>query len=117
MLPLAASYARYNESFATRAQSAITYRQNLMGFFGKLAKPRPAVITLSFSALLFAGATYLASERHVGDLHAGAPELRAEARYNQDITELTKRYNVTTDVLVVIAEVELRSWNKPLPIR
>ncbi len=105
MLPLAASYARYNESFATRAQSAITYRQNLMGFFGKLAKPRPAVITLSFSALLFAGATYLASERHVGDLHAGAPELRAEARYNQDITELTKRYNVTTDVLVVIAEV------------
>ena len=63
------------------------------------------VITLSFSALLFAGATYLASERHVGDLHAGAPELRAEARYNQDITELTKRYNVTTDVLVVIAEV------------
>ncbi len=105
MLPLAASYARYNDSFATRAQSAITYRQNLMGFFGKLAKPRPAVITLSFSALLFAGATYLASERHVGDLHAGAPELRAEARYNQDITELTKRYNVTTDVLVVIAEV------------
>ena len=30
MLPLAASNARYNESFATRAQSAITYRQNLM---------------------------------------------------------------------------------------
>ena len=44
MLPLAASYARYNESFATRAQSAITYRQNLMGFFGKLAKPRPVEV-------------------------------------------------------------------------
>ena len=73
MLPLAASYARYNKSFATRAQTAITYRQNLMGFFGLLARPKPAVITLSVSALLFAGATYLASERHVGDLHAGAP--------------------------------------------
>ena len=46
MLPLAASYARYNESFATSAQSAISYRQNLMGFFGKLARPREAVITL-----------------------------------------------------------------------
>ena len=104
MLPLAASYAKYNDSFAVRAQAAITYRQNLMGFFGLLARPKPAVITLSVSALLFAGATYLASERHVGDLHAGAPELRPEARYNKDITELTKRYNVTTDVLVVIAE-------------
>ena len=29
--------------------------ENLMGFFGRLAKPRPAVITLSFSAILFAG--------------------------------------------------------------
>ena len=104
MLPLAASYAKYNQTFALRAQSAIDYRQNLMVFFGKLARPRQAVITLVVSAFLFSGAAYLASERHVGDLHAGAPELRPEARYNRDITEITKRYNVTTDVLVVITE-------------
>ena len=104
MLPLAASYAKYNESFAIRAQAAISYRQNLMGFFAKLARPKQAVITLCTSAVLFAGAAYLASDRHVGDLHAGAPELRPEARYNRDITEITKRYNVTTDILVVITE-------------
>ncbi len=113
MLPLAASYARYNESFATRAQSAISYRQNLMGFFGKLARPREAVITLSVSAVLFIGAAYLASERHVGDLHAGAPELRPEARFNQDINEITKRYNVTTDVLVVITEASFTGGVNP----
>ena len=113
MLPLAASYARYNESFAARAQSAISYRQNLMGFFGKLARPREAVITLSVSAVLFIGAVYLASERHVGDLHAGAPELRPEARFNQDINEITKRYNVTTDVLVVITEASFTGGVNP----
>ncbi len=113
MLPLAASYARYNESFATRAQSAISYRQNLMGFFGKLARPKEAVITLSVSAVLFIGAAYLASERHVGDLHAGAPELRPEARFNQDINEITKRYNVTTDVLVVITEASFTGGVNP----
>ena len=43
MLPLLL-HSRYNDSFATRAQSAI-YTQNLMGFFGKLARPKPAVIT------------------------------------------------------------------------
>ena len=104
MLPLAASYARYGAKFAVSAQSAISYRQNMMGFFARLAQPRQAVITLTISAGLFVGAAYLASERHVGDLHAGAPELRPEARFNQDITEITKRYNITTDVLVVIAE-------------
>lgn len=113
MLPLAASYAKYNESFASRAQSAITYRQNLMGFFGKLARPREAVITLSISAVLFIGAAYLASDRHVGDLHAGAPELRPEARFNRDITEITKRYNVTTDILVVITEAGATSGINP----
>ncbi len=113
MLPLAASYARYNESFATRAQSAISYRQNLMGFFGKLARPKEAAITLSVSAVLFIGAAYLASERHVGDLHAGAPELRPEARFNQDINEITKRYNVTTDVLVVITEASFTGGVNP----
>ena len=105
MLPLAASYAKYNERFAISAQSAISYRQNLMGYFGKLARPRQAIITLSISAVLFIGAAILASDRHVGDLHAGAPELRPDARFNKDINEITKRYNVTTDVLVVIAEV------------
>ena len=104
MLPLAASYARYGAKFAVSAQSAISYRQNMMGFFARLAQPRQAVITLTISAGLFVGAAYLASERHVGDLHAGAPELRPEARFNQDITEITKRYNITTDVLVIIAE-------------
>ena len=113
MLPLAASYAKYNDSFAARAQSAITYRQNLMGFFGKLARPREAIITLSVSSVLFIGAAYLASDRHVGDLHAGAPELRPEARFNRDITEITKRYNVTTDILVVITEAAESSGINP----
>ena len=104
MLPLAASYARYNDNFVKSASSAIAYRRKRVAIFGQLAKPRAAVITLTVSAILFAGAIFMASDRHVGDLHAGAPELRPEARYNKDISEITNRYNVTTDVLVVIFE-------------
>ena len=104
MLPLAASYARYNDNFVKSASSAIAYRRKRVAIFGQMAKPRAAGITLTVSAILFAGAIFMASDRHVGDLHAGAPELRPEARYNQDISEITNRYNVTTDVLVVIFE-------------
>jgi hypothetical protein len=36
MLPLAASYAKYNEGFVIRAEKAITWsRRNAMKFFGK----------------------------------------------------------------------------------
>ena len=104
MLPLAASYARYSDNFVKSASAAIAYRRKKVAIFGYLARPKQAVITLAVSGVLFAGALYLASDRHVGDLHAGAPELRPDARFNQDINEITKRYNVTTDVLVVIFE-------------
>ena len=113
MLPLAASYARYNDNFVKSASSAIAYRRKRVAVFGKLAKPRAAAITLTISAVLFAGAIFMASDRHVGDLHSGAPELRPEARYNQDIGEITKRYNVTTDVLVVIFESLAQSQGVP----
>ena len=104
MLPLAASFARYSDKFKVSAQSAILYRQKKVAIFAKLAHPKAAIITLMISAVIFIGCIYFAAERHVGDLHAGAPELRPDARYNQDINEITKRYNITSDVLVVIFE-------------
>jgi predicted RND superfamily exporter protein len=38
-------------------------------------------------------------------LHAGAPELRPDAVYNQDMKDITSRFNITSDVLIVIMEV------------
>ena len=105
MLPLAASYAKYNEGFVIRAEKAITGRRNAMKFFGKMAEPRTAFITLGISSILFVYATILASDRHIGDLHAGAPELRPDAVYNQDMKDITSRFNITSDVLIVIMEV------------
>ena len=104
MLPLAASYVKYNEGFAIRAEKAITGRRNAMKFFGKMAEPRTAFITLGISSILFIYATILASDRHIGDLHAGAPELRPDAVYNQDMKDITSRFNITSDVLIVIME-------------
>jgi predicted RND superfamily exporter protein len=105
MLPLAASYAKYNQGFVIRAEKAITGRRNAMKFFGKMAEPRTAFITLGISSILFVYATILASDRHIGDLHAGAPELRPDAVYNQDMKDITSRFNITSDVLIVIMEV------------
>ena len=105
MLPLAASYAKYNNSFIARAERAIQGRRNAMQLFGKMAEPKIAVITLAISSVLFVYATILASDRHIGDLHAGAPELRPDAIYNKDMKDITSRFNITSDVLIVIMEV------------
>jgi hypothetical protein len=40
----------------------------------------------------------------IGDLHAGAPELRADSRYNRDTAEITRRFSIGVDLITVIVE-------------
>nr|ART37624.1 E415 [uncultured bacterium] len=45
----------------------------------------------------------------VGDVDAGAPELRADSRYNRDVLEITKRFQIGTDELTLVAVGEAES--------
>ena len=40
----------------------------------------------------------------IGDLDPGAPELRADSRYNRDVAFMTARYGATSDVLAVMVK-------------
>jgi uncharacterized protein len=51
-----------------------------------------------------AGAFVVAEDLQIGDLDPGAPELRAESRYNKDAAYLTNSYSVSTDVFAVIVK-------------
>ncbi|MDX1669221.1 MAG: MMPL family transporter, partial [Limnobacter sp.] len=42
----------------------------------------------------------------IGDLDKGAPELRADSRYNLDNAYVTENYSTSTDVLVVMVETD-----------
>ncbi len=62
----------------------------------------PATLALGIAAVL-AVAGYAASTRlHVGDLDPGAPELRADSRYNRDNDYVTRHYAASSDILVVM---------------
>jgi predicted RND superfamily exporter protein len=53
---------------------------------------------------LFAIAFFEGQGRHIGYLQPGAPELRAEARYNQDANRIVERFDLGLDVLSVVVE-------------
>lgn len=52
---------------------------------------------------------FYAQQVKVGDLDQGAPELRPESRYNQDIAFISQHYSVSADVLVVMVETPMQS--------
>jgi predicted RND superfamily exporter protein len=59
----------------------------------------------ALAAVLIGAGTYLVSEHvQVGDLEAGAPELRADSRYNRDIAFVNEHYGLSTDLFVVMVQ-------------
>jgi predicted RND superfamily exporter protein len=54
------------------------------------------------SALLILAGYGVAQHLAIGDLDPGAPELRADSRYNRDVTFLNAAYGASSDVLAVM---------------
>jgi len=104
MLPLLASYFSFDEKFVDRANGARDFRLRVMGQVGKLAEPRVAVVIFAGSIVLFGLAFWQSLGRHVGDLHAGAPELRPDARYNEDSRFVVEKFALGLNLLTVVNE-------------
>ncbi|KQY82347.1 RND family transporter [Pelomonas sp. Root1444] len=62
----------------------------------------PALLALGVSAVLAIAGYAVSTRLHVGDLDPGAPELRADSRYNRDNDYVTQHYAASSDILVVM---------------
>ncbi len=63
---------------------------------------RRAVAAVTAAALLTVGALYVRQGIQIGDLDAGAPELRADSRYNRDAAFVAANYALSGDQFIVM---------------
>ena len=68
----------------------------------RFTERRWAVGALAASAVLAVVGLAIASQLRIGDLDPGAPELRADSRYNRDNAYITSHYAVSSDQFAVI---------------
>ena len=54
--------------------------------------------------LLAIGGLWVRQDIAIGDLDPGAPELRPDSRYNQDVAFVIENYSVSTDVFALIVK-------------
>jgi predicted RND superfamily exporter protein len=104
LLPILLSYVGVSPRAAARSlkveQQAT--RTGLWAALDRFTHTGPALVAIALSVLL-AGAGYAVSlHLQIGDLDPGAPELRADSRYNRDNAYLTKHYAASTDILTVM---------------
>lgn len=104
MYPLIASFFTYNIAYQQRVSDARDARLGLMSYLGVFGEPKVAMLTTAVFFGLFVYAVQKSNERHVGDLHPGAPELKESARYNVDSRIVAQKFSIGLDLMTVIIE-------------
>src|SRR4030095_5960637 len=110
--PVLASAMSWADGSAARARRARGDAMRARGFnrlFGVLAcfvEKRWALAALLASAALLAAGWGVSQQLKIGDLDPGAPELRADSRYNRDNAYITGRYTLSSDTFAVIVKTD-----------
>lgn len=108
LLPILLSYAGVSAVAAKRslraeeADKAGHGRHPVWRALGLFTERRWAGITVLFAALIGGGGLVASTYLKIGDLDPGAPELRADSRYNQDAAFMSTRYGASSDVLAIM---------------
>jgi len=76
----------------------------LWSLLSKLADRKRALIVLIIVAIAAGWGFHFRQGLKIGDLDRGAPELRANSRYNQDNAFIVDNYSTTSDLFVIMLE-------------
>ena len=104
LLPVLMSYVGLSNPSLKYLQRKQKNPSKLWPFIARFAKPPFATGMIVLAIVLFGVGFYGSKDLRIGDLDAGAPELRPDSRYNLDNAFLTENYATSTDVFVTMVQ-------------
>lgn len=104
MLPVAASYFKFSKEYAEKALVKRDKRARWLRALAKIARPRNAALVIGIVSVVFGISVWQSSDRVIGTLQPGAPELRPESRFNLDAVSIAESYDTGLDWLTIIFE-------------
>ncbi len=105
LLPILLSYAGVSARAAQRSLRAEEGgKQPLWRWLDRFTQRRWALGAVAASVALAAAGLAVSRHLAIGDLDPGAPELRADSRYNRDVAFMNAAYGASSDVLAVMVK-------------
>ncbi|BAN48144.1 RND family transporter [Metapseudomonas resinovorans] len=110
MMPVALSYVGVGKRAAERALRIDTNAAAHKGFgrvwdfLDRFTEKRWALTTVGLAVALGVAGFMVSHNLQIGDLDAGAPELRPESRYNRDNAYITSHYALSSDLFAVMVK-------------
>ncbi|RUO31695.1 RND transporter [Aliidiomarina sedimenti] len=104
LLPILTSYLDVSKRGINYLDSKRHGAHPVVRVFSRFAEPKWAAGAIIVSLVMVTFGLYKAQHQEIGDLDSGAPELRADSRYNLDNAFMVENYSSSTDIFVVMAE-------------
>ncbi|RJG27127.1 efflux RND transporter permease subunit, partial [Massilia cavernae] len=110
LLPVLLSYVGVSPQAAKRSlkdeneETAGRGLGRIWVWLDRFTERRWATGAVVVAAILGVGGYVVSRDIKVGDLDAGAPELRADSRYNKDNAYITANYGISSDVFAVMVK-------------
>jgi predicted RND superfamily exporter protein len=110
LLPIGLSYVGVSPKAAARslraeqADAAGAAKHPLWAWLDRFTQRRDATIAIAVALVLGIAGFAVSTRLAIGDLDPGAPELRADSRYNRDVAFVNAAYGASSDVLAVMVK-------------
>ncbi|ARD46188.1 MMPL family transporter [Colwellia sp. PAMC 21821] len=104
LLPLLVSYMKVPKSKETTPDKKSSGADGIWHLMSTFATRKVAMVILALTAVLYIVGYINAQNMKIGELHAGAPSLHEESRYNQDTFLITDKYAISVDYMSIIVE-------------
>ncbi len=104
LLPVLMSYVGVSDACLRHQQRKAASPHTFMRWLSRFAEPKFARVAVLAALGVYALAFTLSRDLKIGDLDPGAPELRADSRYNRDNAFITSHYSTSSDVFVTMVK-------------
>jgi predicted RND superfamily exporter protein len=111
LVPLIMSYVGISKSGIKHAESNEASEPKLWTTLSKIASKKVAPFPIAFAIAMAVFGVYQSQSLKIGDLDAGAPELRPDSRYNLDNAYMVSNYSTSSDVFLVMVETAKEQCN------
>ena len=112
LLPVFMSYVGVSEHGVDHMKIDPARRHRLWAMVSAFATRKVALVSIAVAAAGYALGIIGSQNLAIGDLDAGAPELRPDSRYNLDNAFVTSNYAVSTDILAIMVETPVESCTR-----
>jgi len=102
LLPILLSYSGITNSGIRHMQMDESKDSAIWLFIAKFTEARWAIVAVILSGALAIYSVYERQFLQIGDINEGAPELRPDSVYNNDIKFVTSNYATSSDLFVVM---------------